>query len=341
MRDMSLLTPAPDVFVLANFVTPIVRALREHAGDADIRLASLGLTPSTLDEPSARIPHATWVALLELGCEATNDTGFGLLAASMIDETAMDLGRYLAGDKATMRKVFMHVRPFLHAFHGGVQVSLEEDAALTRCSFTFGDLPAPPVLMEYVIARAIMLGRRMLGANYRAPLRIDFRHRRTVELARYETLLGAPVRFNADHDALVFPREHLDLPVLPLGIVRGSELRSLNAVATKLPYRLRARAHLLRNLANGDVSLEGAAAHLGLHPRTLRRRLAAEETSHAAILDSLRQERAIELLTDGTNVATTTLELGFSEPAAFRRAFRRWTGTNPSSFARKLRSATT
>lgn len=331
------MTPSSDVLVLAHFATPIVRALRAHRDDADDALARIGVIASELEEPSARISHGTWVAMLELGCELTDDPGFGMVAGAMIDETAMDIGQYLAGDRATLRKVYMQVQPYLHAFHGGVHIALDEDAALTRCRYVFGDLPTPPALMEYVITRGLVLGRRLLGAHYRHPLRIDFRHRRRVALARYEELLGAPVRFGAEHDALVFPREHLDLPVTT-SAPRTSEPRSLHAVATTLSFRLRARAHLLRNLANGDVSIEGAAAHLGLHPRTLRRRLAKENTSHAAILDGLRQERALELLRDGTNVATTTLELGFSEPAAFRRAFRRWTGDNPSTFVRKHKS---
>lgn len=331
---MSLLSDAPDVYVLVNFATPVVRALRVHDPDAEAHLAALGITAAMLETPSSRLPHATWVALLELGCEVTKDPGFGMVAATMVEDTAMDLGHYLAGDRPTLRKVFMQLSPFLPAFHGGVQIALDEDAALTRCRFAFDGLASPPALMEYIIARSLTLGRRMLGDSYRAPLRVDFRHRRAISLARYEAMLGAPVRFGAEHDALIFPHDHFDLPVVGTANGRASMTRTVEVVATTMSFKLRARAHLLRNLENGDVSLEGVSAHLGLHPRTLRRRLVAEGTSHAALLDGLRQERALDLLREGRSISDTTIALGFSEPAAFRRAFRRWTGNNPSSFQR-------
>ena len=68
-------------------------------------------------------------------------------------------------------------------------------------------------------------------------------------------------------------------------------------------------------------------------PRTLQRRLRGENTSHRQILDRVRRERALRLLPRGElSVAQIAEQLGFSEPSAFNRAFRRWTGRAPSDW---------
>jgi AraC-like DNA-binding protein len=85
-----------------------------------------------------------------------------------------------------------------------------------------------------------------------------------------------------------------------------------------------------RSIAEDDV-----ARVLGLGPRTLRRRLAAERTTLREILDRVR----LEILTDRlrqsqTSLAELALQLGFSDQTALSRAFRRWTGESPAQFRR-------
>ena len=69
--------------------------------------------------------------------------------------------------------------------------------------------------------------------------------------------------------------------------------------------------------------------------RTLRRRLAAEGVSFRALRDEALRERAVELLRrPGSAIAEVAFVLGFSDPTAFHRAFRRWTGVTPQAWRR-------
>ncbi|HEX4904763.1 MAG TPA: helix-turn-helix transcriptional regulator [Acidimicrobiales bacterium] len=78
-----------------------------------------------------------------------------------------------------------------------------------------------------------------------------------------------------------------------------------------------------------------AATRLTMSPQTLRRRLAEEGTSFRAISDDVRRDVAVTSLVDGTeSIADLSARLGFSEPSAFTRAFRRWTGDAPSAYRR-------
>lgn len=81
------------------------------------------------------------------------------------------------------------------------------------------------------------------------------------------------------------------------------------------------------------LSIELGAEIAGTSPRTLRRRLHHEGTSWRQVVDGVRLERSAELLQNSPlSIAQISLELGYSDPAHFTRAFRRWTGESPSAY---------
>ncbi len=95
--------------------------------------------------------------------------------------------------------------------------------------------------------------------------------------------------------------------------------------------RRRVEARLEPMLENGEATLDKLASELGMSRATLQRRLKAEGTSFEAILDGLRQRLARRYLRkENYSVKKTAYLLGFSDPAAFSRAFKRWTGQSPS-----------
>jgi AraC-like DNA-binding protein len=83
-------------------------------------------------------------------------------------------------------------------------------------------------------------------------------------------------------------------------------------------------------LASGDAGIDRVARELGLSRQTLYRRLKAEGVTFAQLLDRLRRRLALRLLREGLPVKEVAYRLGFSDPAAFSRAFKRWTGSSPS-----------
>jgi AraC-like DNA-binding protein len=67
--------------------------------------------------------------------------------------------------------------------------------------------------------------------------------------------------------------------------------------------------------------------------RSIQRSLSEEQTSYRQLVDEVRKSLAIEHLSHpGTSATDVAFLLGFSEPSAFTRAFRRWTGTAPTEF---------
>ena len=83
-------------------------------------------------------------------------------------------------------------------------------------------------------------------------------------------------------------------------------------------------------LASGEVRIGDVARGLGLSRQTLYRRLKVEGATFEALLDQVRHRLALKLVRDeGVSVKEAAWRLGFSDPSAFSRAFKRWTGKSP------------
>lgn len=85
-------------------------------------------------------------------------------------------------------------------------------------------------------------------------------------------------------------------------------------------------------LASGDVRADRVARALGYSRQTLYRRLKEEGATFEQVVDALRRRLARKLLRDpGVSIKEIGYRLGFSDPAAFSRAYKRWTGHSPSA----------
>jgi AraC-like DNA-binding protein len=94
--------------------------------------------------------------------------------------------------------------------------------------------------------------------------------------------------------------------------------------------RGRVETLLMPILHTGDIGVDAIAAKVGVSRWTLARKLKAEGTTFEKVLDALRRALALHYLSgQRVSVNEAAYLVGFSEPAAFSRAFKRWTGTNP------------
>ena len=95
-------------------------------------------------------------------------------------------------------------------------------------------------------------------------------------------------------------------------------------------FRRQVEQHLEPMLADGPIGIDSVARALGYSRQTLYRRLKAEGATFEAVLDGLRRRLALRFIgQEGLTVKDAAYRLGFSDPAAFSRAFKRWTGTSP------------
>ncbi len=193
-----------------------------------------------------------------------------------------------------------------------------------------------PEATEMTLTRMSASVRRMFDGRFvRA---VHFAHPAPAHRLEYERVLGVPVHFSRAHSGILFDPAWF---AQPIGRAPRYSLAVLTAHADVLLARLdtmrstrgRVEATLLPLLQEGGASMDQVAQQLAMSRPTLYRALKAEGVTFEQVLDGLRREVAVRHLTEpGVAVSEVSQRVGFSEPAAFSRAFRRWTGQNPSSY---------
>jgi AraC-like DNA-binding protein len=95
----------------------------------------------------------------------------------------------------------------------------------------------------------------------------------------------------------------------------------------------RIREIIAEELVRGEPSLERVAKRMATSGRTLRRRLEENGTTFRALLDAARADLARSYVQDRRiSLSEVAFMIGFSEPSAFNRAFKRWTDTTPAAW---------
>jgi AraC-like DNA-binding protein len=158
----------------------------------------------------------------------------------------------------------------------------------------------------------------------------------------FESVAIRNVHFDRERSVIRAPRGMLDEP-LPqadphtLAVCVAECERILERRQRHQGLSARVRSVLLS--APGEMpGLEAVAASLHMHPRTLRRRLAEEDTSFRAITNDVRATLATGLLAQvGLTVEQVARRLGYAETAAFNHAFSRWFGVAPNEYRRSQR----
>lgn len=332
--------PADGTTVLATLPAALLEAAAAAGYDAEALRRAAGLAPDALEDPDARIPlerHAAlWEALsrlpgdvgLQLGprlsFRALGVVGHAMAASSTVGEALLLLGRY-------RRLVLEPALPRLELREG-------PDGEALACLVQ----PLPPRFLalrhpaETQAAASLTVLRHLAGAGL-TPRAVSFPHSAPPSTRAHAALFRCPLHWGAAETELVVEAEVLARPVaradpaLRAYLTRHADAMLAGVEAQGPPaWSARVRQRLLERLPHGEPTVGALARDLAVSVRTLHRRLEEEGTGYSALLEALRRERAEALLADPhLSVSEAAFLLGYSEPAAFTRAFRRWTGSAP------------
>jgi AraC-like DNA-binding protein len=197
-----------------------------------------------------------------------------------------------------------------------------------------------PELTESAFARMICTMRRLVGEKSLVKA-VHVTHAAPKYRAEYDRIFRVPVVFDSDKNALLVDDAMLSFKP-PVSPAYASEVLTAHAdeLLEKLESSKSMRGSVERLLAlslkSGDASMKAIAGKLGVSRQTLFRKLKSEGVTFEKVLDELRYKLALHYLSaKKMSVNQTAYMVGFSDPAAFSRAFKRWTGSTPrASLAR-------
>jgi AraC-like DNA-binding protein len=331
-------------YVTAPLLWPLLVGLRVLGLDVDILVEAAGLSVEAVRNPETRVDVERALALIRAAIEASGDENIGLRLSQLYEPGAFGVLDHLARSARTLREAVDVLCRYERIHQNGMETSLRLEAGSAIIDHRMlHPYPVPRQLSENTIANLLVIGRKLTGLDL-TPSEVRFAHPAPPDVTEHAKLFRCPIRWRATSDALVLPAETLDAPLLMANaglalVLDRYALELLEHLSVDGSFGDKVREGICVELPRGDASVEVVAAKLGMSARTLQRRLSEEGTSHQTLLEELRRSLSEQYL-ERPDLCTEDvgLMLGFSDGRAFRRAFKRWTGTAPSEFrARRLR----
>ncbi len=322
------------------FVAAALQSVQVRRLDADALLSQVGISPSLLAMPQARVSAKQYGQLWRLVANVLDDEFFG-----------QDSRRMKSGSFAMLCHAVLNCGSLQHALERGLRffaLVLDDicgklERRDSRASLVLMERGPMPRLFANEVMLMLVHGLACWLVGRRIPiLQASFSYPEPPHSAEYRLMYSTRLTFNAPHTEIVFDAAHLALPIVQnertlKEFLRNAPENILVKYKNGSSTGARIRRRLRQSLPGELPEFERLAEDMNMTVATLRRRLHEEGTSYQSIKDQLRRDLAIGYLSHSKRSAMDIgLELGFSERSAFHRAFKKWTGASPGEFRRQL-----
>ncbi|MDH4745334.1 AraC family transcriptional regulator [Sphingomonas sp. CBMAI 2297] len=326
--------------VSAGYAGYLWRFAVARGADAAELARRSGIDPAGLADPDIRVPFARYQALMRAAKELCRMPALALHLGAGNDFREFSVVGLICYAAPTMGEALAELNRYgrlvaeVDLAMTGPRFRIEQRDGGTWLTDTRADPNAFPEMTEASWARFIGETRRHFPDAPFA-LAVHVTHAAPAHAAEYEAVLGVPVTFASDRNAIRIDPSWLGIALhnpsrYAFGVLSERADRLMRALESAKSMRGRVEGALMPMLHRGDATMEAVARKLGLSRRSLQRRLKDEDSGFEAVLDALRHRMALNYLSGGrTSVNETAYLVGFSDPSAFSRAFKRWTGTSP------------
>jgi len=308
------------------------------------------IDPPDLQDRDHRVPFSKYVLLMRAGQELCGDPALALHFGESVPVSEISLAHMVGASSPTMAEGLALINRY-----APLTIEVEIVGGGDRFVFERGDGEVwiidrrenPndfPELTESTFARMATTPRKPLGDKSLLKA-VHVTHAEPPYRAEYERIFRVPVVFGSDRNALLTDDSWMALkppsPSRPvLDVLKAHSEALLEKLESSKSTRGRVEDLLAPLLHDGRATMDAIASQLGLSRQSLFRKLKAEGVTFEEVLDGLRHALALRYLNgEGLSVKETAFRLGFSEPASFSRAFKRWTGTSPRALRRRNQSS--
>jgi AraC-like DNA-binding protein len=306
--------------------------------DVDPLLHQAGLTEALIKDKNAEIGVANQIKFVELVAEALGDDLLGFHLAEDIDPREMGLLYYVAASADTMGDALRRAERYIKLQNEAVRFKVSAGKSVRiRLQYTGIARYTDVHQISAFISLLIKINRQLTGREL-TPTHVRIMHKIPGDKSRLERYLDATIEDGADVDEVEFPGASWDLPLISADphlhrlLVENCEAALARRHRTKTTLKVEVENEIATLLPHGQARHDVVAAKLGMSPRTLARRLSAEGSSFAAILDEIRSALAHRYLADRSlPISQIAWLIGYTEIGTFTRAFQRWTGMSPSA----------
>ncbi|MCO5130597.1 MAG: AraC family transcriptional regulator [Xanthobacteraceae bacterium] len=341
---LNMYRPTPNLMQRVHLIpriAAVVEVLEEEGIGASRALADTGLDQADLRSPDTRVSYRQVEAVFRNATRLTKDPTIPFRAGQRMNVCAYGMFGYALLSSPTRTEGIKLAVKYSRRLGMVVDVafSRDDDTAtyiLTPLLSRNSPKDVYRFALEFAFATCLTFSTDVYGplfkfsclrASYPAPPHVDL----------YQSFFGCPVLFGQAGNEMEFDAGWVDHPMVrsdPAATALAADmceplLDDVNrggGIAADLRRAMIARPGWF-------PSIEAMAAEMSVHPRTLRRKLEAEQITYRQVIAEVRMKLAIEYLrsTEMTNQEIAA-RLDYSDAANFRHAFTRWTRKSPSAF---------
>ncbi len=318
-------------------------AVNDLGGDPDRLLKSVHIDPAALLQADAVVSYRSMICLLERAAVELKCPDFGLKLASRQGGIAV-LGplEIAMRNCSTLGEAYHYCAGHTHVYSPAIHVQIRRDASTGRYLMQFEILLDRVPNQRHVIENSLGLTHHAVlalsGGQFGAR-EVWFTHERPVSQPVYQRFFNCPVQFGKPFNAVFFNAGDFDQPIAgqnPQVYQMASSYIDTRFPPSPLNLATSVHAMATRLLAEGRCTHLEVAAKLGMHPRTLQRRLRDEGTCFDTIKDTVRRDAAARYLSESDIPLTRVASLlGYSESSVLARSCQRWFASSPRQLREK------
>ncbi|MBN2529972.1 MAG: AraC family transcriptional regulator [Deltaproteobacteria bacterium] len=320
-------------------VWPVLQYLKQQGHSPADALSQWGISPTVLAKPATRFSHAKLTGFTGFCATIANDPFFGLHTAESVNADSFELYSHLISVSRNLKEALEKTIQYLGILEQGnaYRFAVEND---TACFFVENLTGLGPErhIDEFMVAAPFLYFQQKISGDFRLK-RVLFEHEAPEDISEHERIFNAPILFNHHRAGFCFDVGFLESPFKTSNAVLSTLLtRMANERMSDIPdasnWSVTVEKEIWDAMQTSDsLDLDAISTRLGVSTRTLQRRLTDCDTTYKTLLDKVRKSMALKLLRrPSLSIADITYLLGFSDQAAFTRAFKRWEGMSPRQF---------
>lgn len=318
----------------------LMEIIMDHGTSPDTFEALTGVQHSRITDPDGWIPMASFVRLWELAIDATGDPALALRLRKKTGMRSIHFVVQLAMHCSTLADALLHFNKYSSLLSETDTMELSDNGDLIDVTYTNASPYQVRWLPEHNFSFGIELGRSLVSGSY-DPVCVSFQHADPGYKDVYEDVFRAPVLFQQPENIITLRKIDLLKPITARDPYLKNVLMNYAELSMKKKYKQQTlqekiESFIVAGLPKGETTLDAAAVAMNMSRSTLYRQLKTEGTSFQELLLKTRQELAKNHLRNGMTNSQIAYLLGFSEPSAFHRAFKRWYNISPGEHRKSV-----
>lgn len=321
-----------------NYFVSILHFLAEQGIKPHQALSALDMTDFDQNDLQQRIPLSQYSQLLDFSEKTLKQPLFGFYLGQDIKSADFGVLGYLVESSKNLTEAINALLRYDQLVADIGQAHFEQTERLARVSWLPYQACSRQVALRNMTAW-VVITRKLLAPNLTAK-QINFTDSWSAQERQVLTdWFQCPVICQAENNSIEFPKHYLKLsfhsanPQLFSSLKELSE-QQLSSFTQETNFSNRIRSLLISKPLLFNCHIQDIAYSFNLSTRQLQRKLKAEKTSFALLIDQEKQRRASQLL--GKKAIGEIAQIcGFNEQSSFNKAFARWYQCSPSQYLKR------